>query len=259
MNVYLKQALRSGRFAAGAAILPAALIALNAGSLLKMFREGGGTAPLEAVHRAAMTCFESRAVFFLLPVLCVLPYASSFVEDLKSGYIRPILMRTDHGAYLQGKISACALSGSLEIILGMLLTIAGAAVMRTLTVPEAEAGMEAAATDPEALRQMAAGLLGIICLYGLAAMLWAAFGMLISMLTGSVLVAYLGPFIAFYLLQILHERYLTGVPLLSPSYWLTPDERMPGGRLGSAVLIAELLVIVCMTFIYTAGRRLKDA
>ena len=254
--VFLKQSLRSGRFAAGAVILPAALIALNAGSLLKIIREGGGSAPLEAVYRAAMTCFESKAVFFLLPVLCVLPYGSAFVEDLKSGYIRSILMRTDHSRYLRSKITACALSGGAEIALGMLFTVAAAAVMIAAMI---EAQAADAAYTPEMLRQMTAKLLGIILLYSLAAMLWAAFGMLISMLTGSVLVAYLGPFIAFYLLQILYERYLTNVPLLSPSYWLAPDERMPGGRLGSAVLIIELLAIVVMTFIYTAGRRLRDA
>ena len=256
MNVYLKHAMRSGRFFAGIFILPAALIAADLGTILKEINEGGG-APLEALYRIVTGCFGSRTMMFLLPVLCVLPYGASYVEDVRSGYIRSVLMRTDHTVYLRRKIAACSLAGGLVTALGMLLTIAAAAVM-TAVMSDTPAE-EPSAVDAEALRQMAVTILGMILLYALAAMLWAAFGMLISMLTGSTLVAYLGPFIAFYLLQILYERYLVDVPLLSPSYWLAPDERMPGGRLGSAVLIAELLVIVTWTFVYIAGRRLKDA
>ena len=57
------------------------------------------------------TALSSDAVTLALPILCALPYTTSFVDDVKSGFIKEYLPRTTVREYIASKVVACAVSG----------------------------------------------------------------------------------------------------------------------------------------------------
>ena len=70
--------------------------------------------------------------------------------------------------------------------------------------------------------------------------------------------AYLSPFIGYYLLVILCERYFPALYVLYPWEWLFPGEGWPLGALGAALWVGELLILVLALFVGAAGRRLRN-
>ena len=249
--VFLKNIIRSIRTVAGILAIPAIVTVSELGQILRTLTEEGYT-PLQGVLQAAANCFAGEAMLLLLPIVCTLAGSASYVEDTKNKYIRSLLMRMSKECYLWSRILACVLAGGAVVVVGMLLLIGVLACFPMfLVIPEME-------VSSELLRESICSLISVFGLYFVAGALWAGQGMLIAMLTDSVLVAYLAPFITFYLLQILHERYLTKVKVLSPRQWLLPDASWPGGRLGSGLLMAELLLIIILCFVRIAKRRLQD-
>lgn len=61
--------------------------------------------------------------FFLLPVLCAIPYGASYVTDLKSGYICNIITRTDSRTYRRGKLAAVFLSGGAVSVIPLIFNL----------------------------------------------------------------------------------------------------------------------------------------
>ncbi len=53
----------------------------------------------------------------------VVPYTAAFVEDVKSGYLKPYLTRTTVDRYIWGKGLGAALSGGLALAAGMALAL----------------------------------------------------------------------------------------------------------------------------------------
>ena len=90
---------------------------------------------------AALT---SDGMTLALPILAALPFTASFVDDMKSGFVKEYLPRTDVKSYLVGKCTACALSGGLVLMLGVF----GAYVLATLVFSPMEAALPADAEAP---------------------------------------------------------------------------------------------------------------
>jgi len=72
-----------------------------------------------------LSALSSDAFTLALPILCVLPYTTSFVDDIKSGFIKEYLPRTTVRNYLSGKIIACALSGGAVLAIGVAFAQSG--------------------------------------------------------------------------------------------------------------------------------------
>ena len=64
---------------------------------------------------ADVTSFESNLFYFLLPVISVLPYGSSLIGEMKSGYIKNVLHRISRKDYFLSKYIAVFCSGALVI------------------------------------------------------------------------------------------------------------------------------------------------
>lgn len=193
-----------------------------------------------------LACVTSKAFVITMPIWAALPYSASFVEDIKSGYIRFYLHRSTVNGYVFGRAAACMLSGALALTVGMLLSF--------FILCAAFAGREAAQTVPATPM-----LLQILARSGpvfLSGALWALTGMLISVLTHNKYMAYASPFIVYYLLIILHERYMPGYAILSPAQWLSPGEGWPLGVWGAVIVVTELILILLATLRIAGGRRL---
>ena len=249
MVIFLKNSLRSARTVAGILAIPIVLILSELGQILSTLTEKGYEMT-GGIWTAAVHCFMGKAMLLSLPIVCTLAGSAAFLEDIKSHYIRAILMRTGRRRYLWARIMASGLAGGIAIAAGMLLTLGVLTCFPLfVTIPEAPA------SDMVFLRHLGGQLLQLLVLYFLAAVLWASVGMLASAMTNSLLVAYLAPFIVFYLLQILYERYLPRMKLIDPRQWVQPEAGWPGGPFGAGLLMTELLMLVMLTFVCIAERK----
>lgn len=181
-----------------------------------------------------------------IPILSVLPYATSYIDELKSKYVRFNLIRTNYITYTTSCILVCFLSGWLVILIGNVLAWG---VFTLLLLPMEKAG--------ESSQQVVFLLLRTCMLMSLNGGLWAVVGMTMSAFMESKYIAYASPFIIYYLLIILCKRYLHNAVLLYPPNWTNPDV-WPFGALGAALFLLELTAICGIVFIVRAGKRLRE-
>lgn len=177
-----------------------------------------------------------------LPILAAVPLAARYLEDIKSKFARFLVIRGSNSQYLIGQMLACWLCGGLAVLLGM-GTAYGLTVL-ILTPIERVA---------EAYTPIETRFVGKLALLALNGGLWAVVGMTMSTIMESKYIAYASPFIVYYLLVILYERYFPDAWLLYPKNWLNP-EIWPYG-IGSAALFLLELTFLCGLVFYVRGKR----
>lgn len=212
-----------------------------------------GTAPMlpAGFHaQLVLDALRSDWVTLALPVLCALPYTTSFVDDVKSGFIKSYLHRAGMAAYIRGKLTACALSGGLALFAGVLLAW-GIAVL-ALTPLELAPGAQ------EATRPYFAELLTKAAVLFCSGAFWSLVGFTAAALTMNRFIAYASPFILYYVLIILHERYFEWLYVLYPKEWIDPSAAWVLGQWGVVLLLAELCAAVSLVFALAAKRRLAN-
>ena len=134
------------------------------------------------------------------------------------------------------------LSGGLVIVVGVLIEWGISALVLLPMEKVAEAPSESTVF-----------LLKTCVLLFLNGGLWAVLGMTMSTIMESKYIAYASPFIVYYLLVILYERYFPNAWLLYPMNWLDPDI-WPYG-VGSAALFLLELTFLCGLVFYIRGKR----
>lgn len=189
-------------------------------------------------------CSNSLKTF--VPILAALPYVTSYIDELKSKFVRFNLIRTDYITYTASYILVCFLSGVAIILVGDILAWG---VFTLLLLPLEKAG--------ESSQQAQFLFLRMCMLMSLSGGLWAVVGMTMSTFMESKYIAYASPFIIYYLLVILCERYFPNAALLYPPNWTNPDV-WPFGALGAAIFLLELTAICGIVFIVQAGKRLQE-
>jgi len=197
-----------------------------------------------------MNALSSDAMTLVLPIVAALPYTVSFVEDIKSGFVKAYLPRTTTNGYILGKLSACAISGGLALALGVLTAYGISALLFT--------PMEAVLVEGAEAPKYFAELMGKVLLFFLSGALWSLTGLLFATLIGSRYMAYASPFVIYYVLIILYERYFDTLYVLYPKEWLSPSNRWYFGNFSVAVWVGELIVIASLCFYLAAKRRLKQ-
>ena len=70
-------------------------------------------------------------------------------------------------------------------------------------------------------------LIGLVFRYGCFGAVWSLVGMLLSLWTFNRMMAWIGPFIVDYLLEIVYERYFDALKLLYPKEWLVMSWSWP--------------------------------
>ena len=217
----LRQAILSRAFlisTLGAALIP---LLSSVQGILAGFRSAELLSP--GYHSdLIMGALSSEAMALALPILAALPYTASFIDDVKSGFIKEYLPRTTVPQYIAGKAAACAVSGGLTLALGIFIAYGFAALM-----------------------------------FFASGAFWSLTGMTFAALTDSKYMAYASPFVLFYLLIILYERYFDKLFVLYPREWLNPSPRWVFGRIGVAVLLIEFSLLMALAFAYAAKRRLE--
>lgn len=177
-----------------------------------------------------------------VPVLAVIPFAARYLEDVKSKFARFYLIRGSYSGYILDLLAVCWLCGGGVALLGCL----GAWGVTTLMFTP----MERVTENYVSIAPQMAGRLVLLFLNG---GLWAVLGMTMSTIMESKYIAYASPFIVYYLLVILYERYFPNAWLLYPKNWLDP-EIWPYG-VGSAALFLLELTFLCGLVFYIRGKR----
>ena len=125
--------------------------------------------------------------------------------------------------------AACMLSGAVTLMGAALLVILISAVL-LMPLETASGTANAAQAADIADTAGAAGeiaqsyeiqqLIGLVFRYGCFGAVWSLVGMLLSLWTFNRMMAWIGPFIVDYLLEIVYERYFDVLKLLYPKEWL---------------------------------------
>lgn len=196
-------------------------------------------------HELILQALTSDTLAAFLPVLAALPLAAGYLEDIKSKFARFLLVRESFTGYLLGIGVACWLCGGGAAVLGALGAWGAAALVFT--------PLETVTEEVQVLVPQIVGQLELLFLCG---GLWAVVGMALSTVMESKYIAYVSPFIVYYLLVILYERYLPDTFLLYPKHWLS-SEGWPFGRLGAAVFLLEWAALAELIFYFRGKRRLN--
>ena len=197
-----------------------------------------------------ITALSSDWVTLAIPILCTLPFTTAFVDDVKSGFIKQYLHRTDIRQYIKAKLLACGLSGGLVLFCGIIIAYALSALVFT--------PMEFALGEGEQGQPYFAQLLMASVTLLFSGAFWSLVGFTIAAVTQSRYMAYASPFILYYVLIIFHERYFENIYVLYPKEWLFPSDTWVLGSLGVILLLAELTAVISLVFTITAKRRLAN-
>ncbi|MDO4544275.1 MAG: hypothetical protein Q4C01_06945 [Clostridia bacterium] len=213
---------------------------LSTDPVVSVFREHNSI-----VHRA----LSANVLLLAAPILASIPYTTAFVDDIKSGYLKVYLTRTNVGSYVSGKIIACALSGGLALFLGLML---GWGVITLVVLPT-----EVYVDYP--IASIAGEIVFRFGLYFAMGMLFAEIGMFASTAAKNAYLAYAAPFIFYYVLIILQERYFRNAFMLNPQNYLTMQGAFPlEGRSALIMLIALALLIGLAFYLYGQGQLQDD-
>jgi hypothetical protein len=164
-------------------------------------------------------------------------------------------------------VFATGLSGGLVLFLGIILIyIAFALLFTPMEVlpqmpDDAMNGTMAASAGmvQMAVPSMFADIIGRAFLFFLAGFFWSLVGALFATVTMSRYMAYAFPFILYYVLIILCQRYFTGIYILNPQEWTNAAMQWPGGAWGMILFLGEIILITGIAYAMMIKRRLSDA
>ena len=237
----------SGNCTLLAPLLVAAIILINCiDPVIRNYRENGYFVLGFAIE-LILGGLQSESLSAFLPILSALPFGGCFVDDLKSKFARFFLIRSNYCTYIASRIIVGFLAGGLAILSGALIAWGTTAAVLIPIEREIE-GMEPAAID---------GLIEICFLLFLNGGFWSVVGMAMSTLMESKYISYAAPFVLYYLLVILYERYFSDLFIIYPKTWTDPAA-WPFGCWGAAIFLLEMALIFAILFAFRAGRRLQQ-
>ena len=224
---------------------------------------------LELVTKAA----GSEPFMFAFPVLSAVPKTTSYMDELKIGYVKEYLPRTTRKQYIFGKAAACMPSGGAAVICGIVIFICLVTIMSVpVELPEHIGDADVLAGGLDNVWTLFAGmqdtsvngtcsdwikeLFQTAVPAFLAGVFWSFVGMAMASFTSNRYMAYGGPFIIYYVLVILCERYFPSCYVLYPKEWLEPSH-IPFRVWGMLVIYAELWCLMMGCFWIRENRRLR--
>ena len=245
----LRQSVVTWRFLLGVLFVAAAVFLASTETLLKALRSED---LLDCGFHGSFVLNAARSdtIVFCLPIVCALPFAASFVDDVNNGFLKLYIHRAGRQGYILGRSLGCVVSGGLVVALGLLLAYGAAALvflpMEAAPLPDAE--------NPGYFRE----ILSVCWRFFLSGGLWALAGLTLSSLMESRYIAYGAPFILYYILIILYERYFDRLYVLYPKAWLFPGAEWVWGQWSAALLLLALMALLTLIFGYAVRKRVSE-
>lgn len=225
------------------------LAAVSVDSLVRIFRDGL-TIEINYHTNLIIQACRSYAFSSFIPIVAVLPFGSVYIDELKNKFSYYLLIRCGYSKYICSKILVCFLSGGIVIAGGVFSAwIVAFNIFYPLEMQTSTAG---------GLNDSSLGyLLEIAMLQFLCGGFWSIVGMAMSTIVESKYISYATPFVFFYLLVILYERYFSDLFIIYPVVWTDPAA-WPFGCWGAAIFLLEMTLIFAILFAFRAGRRLQQ-
>ena len=81
--------------------------------------------------------FVTNSLFYaLLPILAALPYAGTYYEDIKTGYLKNILLHTSRRGYYMAKSFVVFVMAAITVMIPLLLDLMAVMTIYPLRMPE---------------------------------------------------------------------------------------------------------------------------
>ncbi|PWJ47890.1 hypothetical protein [Faecalicatena contorta] len=190
----------------------------------------------------------SEAFTFILPIACTLVASASYLEDLQSGILRYVMLRTTKKRYRWSKVINCALFGMFVIVIAFLLMLV---IFFTVFFPNHGEIQYLKTLDIPYISQF----LQRVVVLGLNGSFYALLGGAIAIITNNKYMAYAAPFIFYYVISTLLGAYFTGAYIINPKEWLLVRFSLPGVIL-AILAVVNIIVIICYSKIME--RRCKN-
>lgn len=224
-EIEFKRGFYSIGFYIGILLIAAAGVA-GSGTMLEYIREGIVPAGEPRFISAAYYAISSDALCFIVPVAVTLAMSASYLEDLQSGMLYYIMLRTTKRRYRLSKVWNCALFGGLVTVFAFLLLLLVFFVM--FPADSLEMTYLKTSDVPYYL-----SLLQRVLILVLNGSFYALLGGAIAAFTNNKYMAYAAPFIFYYVISTLLQAYFSDLYLLNPKEWMM----IQYGRAGAAAAI----------------------
>lgn len=205
--------------------------------------------PLEAGSFAKMyhTALDSKIILFLLPIAAVLPMGAVYIKESSSGFLRLYITRISLIGYIRRKLLQIYASGFLPFFLAG----AAALLLSFLLVYPMELQGE---TPWEEIWKSCLFLLRLSLAGGILAQISGIF----AALSHNYYMAYGLPFVCYYMLIILKERYFTDMYAMYPAEWLKCEQDWGVDGLGIWVFFAFFSAAVLLFHGLLLYNRLRE-
>ena len=204
--------------------------------------------------------FVTNSLFYaLLPILAALPYAGTYYEDIKTGYLKNILLHTSRRGYYMAKSFVVFVMAAITVMIPLLLDLMAVMTIYPLRMPERLEFLSAGILDVNLFSGLyetngALYALAFILLDGLFAGLLALVSVCVAERVESMFSAIVIPF-AFYIMwsTVMMEN---NDGRFSVMEMLNPRQSVVFSRL-QVVLMAVGGTLIIILWLFLKGRR-KD-
>ncbi|MDY2628329.1 MAG: hypothetical protein SOW08_08445 [Lachnospiraceae bacterium] len=193
---------------------------------------------------------EGKLVICVLPACAVLPYSDAYLQEKKNGFLRSYICRRGRMEYVKSKMFVMGAAGFLSWVCAALL--AGFLLFFCLFPGEMCMDTELFFSESGDI------LLGTglsILRTGLVGSIFGNLGAVCAQLAGSVYMAYGLPFVCYYMLLILKERYFETMYFIYPAEWISPAGDWGGSWYPGLWLF---LILLDLAFILLNGAMLWE-
>lgn len=193
------------------------------------------------------TALDTQMILFLLPILAVLPMGGVYVKESSSGFLRLYISRISQMQYIKRK--------TMQIYVGGFLPFFLAGMAALLFSFLAVYPMELQGGIPwESVWKSLRYLLRIALVGGILAEVSGIFAVSFR----NYYMAYGLPFVCYYMLVILRERYFPDMYAMYPAEWLKCEQDWGADGLGIWMFLAVFSLALMLLHGLLLYGRLKD-
>lgn len=195
--------------------------------------------------------------YFIMPILAAIPYAGSYKEDLKSGYLKNIVLRAGRKNYLAAKFLVCFLTAGIVSVLPLIINFLLTATVLPALLPQASTfyyplfGFSMWADLFYAHPYFY--LLAYACLNFVFWGMLATLSLSAAHMCENLFVTVLVPFIV--CISLLAVNMICNIKTLSPVYFLNPGQPAPAV---AKIVLAEMAVMLAAGGAYFYVGNKKD-
>ncbi len=233
-------------FAGVLLILAAALVSEQAH--LQFLTDAGGSQEGTGWFLAYSFCSNGIHTLLFVPIAVTFAAGGDAEEEIHSRFALFSCMRTGKKQYLVGKTAGLIFSGGLMLCCAMLLMLGFSCFVFGHIPVLSDSGPAFSELLLQVLASFPRGFLN--------GALWAMVGGFSAVVTRNHYMAYAVPFILYYVLTVLQERYYRGLLFLNPRYWMVP---VYYSDFFCITVLLALCVLTSILFIWALKRRLDDA